>query len=461
MPRRSALSLLVALVVVSAPGVVPPASGSARPQVPGQPSTEDRWIVVLRDNAPSGAAVADEHRRRHGAEVSHVYESALKGYAARIERARVGEIRSDPRVSFVHEDRVVEAVGAREPLATGESAPTGVRRVDAASTTHAHHGATGVRVAVLDTGIDLTHPDLPSAVHGVNCIVPGVPAQDDNGHGTHVAGTIAAANQNRNGSNENLVGVAPATPVVAVKVLSAAGTGLWSQVICGIDWVTLTRTDGDASNDVHVANMSLGGDAFSTRTCEEEQKQPLLQKDSLHIAICNSTNAGITYVVAAGNDGQNFAGSVPARYPEVLTVTAMSDSDGAPGAVGGNPSCRSGEKDDEYARFSNYAVAASEQNHAIAGPGVCIRSTLPLGRYGTFSGTSMAAPHVAGIVALCLTSSCAGMTPAQTIQKVRTDAKSHATSSNGFVGDPLRPVTSRGKKPVTLYFGYLAWAGAY
>jgi subtilisin len=455
---RAAVCLLAALVAVSASGAVAPAMGAVHGDGPGRRSTQDRWIVVLRDSVPSGAEVAGEHRRRHGADVSHVYESALKGYAARIQPARIGEVRSDPRVLSVHEDRTVRAVGARVILASGESVPTGVRRVEAATTTEAHH-AVPSRVAVIDTGIDLTHPDLPSAVDGVNCVVPGTPAQDDNGHGTHVAGTISAANQTGTGqgslAGENLVGVTPGTTVTAVKVLSAAGTGLWSHVICGVDWVTRTRTDADPSNDVHVANMSLGGDAPSKGDCSD-------RNDALHRAICGSTSAGVTYVVAAGNEGADFAGSVPARYPEVLTVTAMSDSDGAPGATGGTPRCRSGEQDDEYARFSNYAVATSEQNHAIAGPGVCIRSTWPGGLYVTISGTSMAAPHVAGIVALCLASACAGKSPGQVIQQVRTDAKNHATSANGFLGDPLRPVRSGGKKKsATLYYGYLAWAGAY
>lgn len=368
----------------------------------------------------------------------------------------------------MHEDRVVEAVGATEQLKPGESVPTGVRRIEA-STTESVQAASVARVAVIDTGIDLSHPDLPSAIDGVNCVVPGLrtqDAQDDHGHGTHVAGTIAAANAGPTVQGaESLVGVAPATPVVAVKVLTATGAGLWSQVICGIDWVTSTRKDGDPGNDVAVANMSLGGDAASRGGCDD-------LSDSLHKAICASTNAGVTYVVAAGNDGKDFAESVPARSPEVLTVTAMSDSDGMPAASGGAPSCRTSEKDDSPATFSNYAVAPTEANHAIAGPGVCIRSTWPGGLitldepYHTISGTSMAAPHVAGTVAFCIGNGnrlCAGLSPTQIIQKVRDDAKAHATLDNGygFQGDPLRPVTSGGRKKVTAYYGYLVWAGGY
>ena len=119
-------------------------------------------------------------------------------------------------------------------------------------------------------------------------------------------------------------------------------------------------------------------------------------KDAEHKAICGSVAAGVTYVAAAGNSGANFANYVPAAYPEVLTVTAMSDSDGIAGAKGAAPSCKKGEKDDTYATYSNYAVAASEQGHTIAAPGTCVVSDAPGGKTAVYYGTSQAAPHVAG-----------------------------------------------------------------
>ena len=190
----------------------------------------------------------------------------------------------------------------------------------------------------------------------------GKKANDDNGHGTHVAGTIAAKN---NGGG--VIGVAPGTTVYAVKVLDYKGSGTWSQVICGIDWVTANSTP----LNIKVANLSVGGTGGVT-TCDN---------DALHRAICRSVASGVTYSVAAGNSGTDIAGAVPANFPEVLTVTAMSDNDGKAGGTGGSPTCRSGESDDKYATFSNYATSAADQNHTIAASGVCIRSDWKGGGY--------------------------------------------------------------------------------
>jgi hypothetical protein len=149
----------------------------------------------------------------------------------------------------------------------------------------------------------------------------------------------------------------------------------------------------------------------------------------------------------------------PAAYPEVLTVTAMGDSDGRSGGTGGAPGCDPYQPDDRYASFSNFAATAAGRAHTIAGPGVCVTSTLPGGGYGTMSGTSMAAPHLAGAAALCIgeggsAGPCAGLAPAQIVSKLRADAERYtgAVSGFGFSGDPLRPAGGA-------YFGYLHWAG--
>ncbi len=400
------------------------------------------YIVVLRDDADP-PAVAQQHASRFGLSLDFVYTAALKGYAARIPAALLPLVRADPRVAFVSDDRPVQAFGS-VPLSAGDAAPTGVQRIEAATTTTTHQASTA-NVAVIDTGIALSHPDL-NAVSGKNCVRPWRNANDDNGHGTHVAGTIGAKN---NGSG--VVGVAPGTRLYAVKVLNAQGSGTWSQVICGIDWVTQNA----ASLNIKVANMSLGGSGSNDNNCGNTNS------DALHKAVCRSTAAGVTYVVAAGNSGADLARFVPAAYPETLAVTAISDSDGKPGGTGGAPTCRSGEQDDRYATFSNYATAPGDVGHTVAGPGVCIQSTWLNGTYNTISGTSMAAPHLAGSVALCLgsggaTGPCAGLAPAQIVQKIRSDAEARSTTipGYGFVGDPNQPVSGR-------YYGYLAWDGGY
>lgn len=399
------------------------------------------YIVVLRASISNADAHTARLERTHGFVSDFRYAHALKGFAARLNAAQAANVHADPAVAFLSVDRDVSLVGT-VPIVSGDSAPTGVRRIGAATTTTAHQ-ASNINVAVIDTGIDLSHPDL-NAVSGKNCVRPRKSAQDDNGHGTHVSGTIAAKN---NGSG--VVGVAPGTKLYAVKVLNAAGSGTTSQVICGIDWVTANA----AALNIKVASMSLGGSGSNDNNCGNTNG------DAMHLAICNSVAAGVTYVVAAGNSAANFASFTPAAYPEVLTVTAMSDSDGQPGGTGGAPTCRTGETDDSFATFSNFAVASTEINHTVAGPGVCITSTWLNGGYNTISGTSMATPHVSGTVALCIGNGgaagpCAGLTPAQIVQKIRADAQAHATVSNGFNGDPFHPVSGR-------YYGYLAWAGGY
>ncbi|HEX6936365.1 MAG TPA: S8 family serine peptidase, partial [Actinomycetes bacterium] len=236
-------------------------------------------------------------------------------------------------------------------------------------------------VAVIDTGSG-PHADL-NIVGGKNCST-GKSYNDGNGHGTHVAGTIGAKD-----NGDGVVGVAPGVPIYSVRVLNNAGSGTFSSIICGIDWVTAR------ASTIQVANMSLGGSG-TEGTCAN---------NALHKAICNSVGAGITYAVAAGNESDDAANHVPAAFDEVITVSALADFNGQPGG-GAAATCRS-DVDDTFADFSNFGADVD-----IIAPGVCILSTWKGGGYNTISGTSMATPHVAGAAALYL-STHAASTPSQ------------------------------------------------
>lgn len=345
------------------------------PIIPG------RYIVVFKDSVANPQDIANEMAKTHGLSVDSVYSKVLKGFSATIPAARLENIKHDSRVQFVSEDREVSAFAKPSPVAIPQTTPTGISRIQAPLNTT--NKGTGIGVAVIDTGIDLTHPDLKAnIIANTSCIRSNKNGNDDNGHGSHVAGTIAALD-----NGVGVVGVAPQAKLAAVKVLNSSGSGTWSSVICGIDWVTANA----AQYNIKVANMSLGGGGTSDNNCGNSNG------DALHKAICNSTAAGITYVVAAGNDGTDTSTSVPAAYDDsVITVSALADSDGKSGGLG---SATSYGADDMFASFSNFGNVVD-----LGAPGVNIFSTWKGGSYNTISGTSMATPHVAGATALYIKS---------------------------------------------------------
>ena len=210
-----------------------------------------------------------------------------------------------------------------------ETLTPGVRRIGADDPTanDAHEAGylgAGVSVAVLDTGIDLTHPDLVSNIdagRGRNCMNLALPPTDGHGHGTHVAGIIAAEADNSIG----VVGVAPEATIVPIKVLDDTGNGTTATVMCGVDYVTGLNTDADPANDVQVVNMSLG-DTGTAGACDD---------GSLRQSVCTSVAAGIAYVVAAGNSTTDAATFYPANYAEVIAVSAITDLDGLSGGLAG------------------------------------------------------------------------------------------------------------------------------
>jgi subtilisin family serine protease len=444
MVTRALISMIVAGALLAATAAAAEAQAA-----PGPPSP---YVVVFRDSVTDSGTATSYLASRLAFATSFRYGSALKGFAANLTAGQLALLQADPDVEFVQPDVTFSAAGVQS-LAAGETEPVGIRRIGAATTTTVHTSS-GVNIAELDTGIDLTNPDL-NAVSGANCIKSGAPAQDDNGHGTNVAGIMAAKDQGVvHTTPAGVVGVAPGTRLYAVKVLNRSGTGTLSEILCGINWVTANA----AALNIKVANMSLAGSGSAGTNCGNSNG------DAEHLAICRSVAAGVTYVAAAGNGATNFAGTVPAAYPEVLTVTAMTDTNGTPGGLG-PAACIKGQSDDTYATYSNYAVSAADQAHTIAAPGTCVVSDALGGGTSTYYGTSQAAPHVAATVALCINDGgtpgpCSGLSPANVIAQVTAEAHSAATPQNGpfdpdgFLGDPLQLMTGK-------YFGYLVDASGY
>ena len=420
--------------------VVAGSAGSAS----GAAATPGQYIVVLKPGVSRVTAV--QQARALGGEVFMQYGHALNGYAARLPEAAVAQIERNPHVAFVTPDGEVSAAAACNPAAA-QCLPAGIDRIDAdrsSARSGDGRGSVSVNVAVLDTGIDVSNPDL-NVVGGKDCSA-GKGLGDPDGHGTHVAGTIAALD-----NGIGVVGVAPGARLWAVRVLNQNGLGAFSRIICGIDFVTSTRTNVDPSDDIVVANMSLKGPGLDDGDCGNTKK------DAVHVAICASVAAGVTYVVAAGNSGVDFQDGIPAAYDEVLTVTAVTDFDGRPGGLSSQNCLPDFDfRDDTIAFFSDFATLSADQAHTIAAPGLCVLSTVP-GGYDLISGTSQAAPHVAGTIVLCIASgSCAGLGPPQIMRKIIGDAATYNTANPdyGFAGDPLHPISGK-------YYGNLIRAGLY
>jgi len=361
-PVRLGAALGVASLALTA---APTLARDDRP-APFPDVVDGSYIVTLQpgndpqQEAPGIAAA-------YGGRAPYVYQRALPGFSFEGSANGAARLARDPKVRTVVPDRLVRA--------TAQTVPTGISRIDgplSGTVSGDGGGQVDADIAVIDTGIDSHHPDL-NVVGGVNCST-GTGYEDGNGHGTHVAGTAAAKDD-----GVGVVGVAPGARLWSVRVLDDTGSGSWSSVICGVDWVTAH------ASTIEVANLSLGGPG-DPGNCND---------GSLREAICRSVESGVTYTVAAGNSAVDVATQVPASFPEVITVSALTDFDGRPGGLG-KSTCRAG-RDDTIADFSDYGAGVD-----LIAPGVCITSTWKGGGYNTISGTSMASPHVAGAAALYL-----------------------------------------------------------
>lgn len=312
----------------------------------------DSYICVFKDEMVSrGNARAEADRAVKAAKgrMGHFYSAALRGFSMNASAQGMENMeRNNPKIAYCEEDQVVttnQTSGGGGTTQPAQVVPWGIARVNGG------RAGTFGRAWVIDTGIQLNHPDLNVDTTRSRSFVSGTTsANDQNGHGTHVAGTIAARN-----NTIGVIGVAPGAPVVAVRVLGATGSGTNSGVIAGVDYVAANGRSGD------VANMSLGGGASS----------------ALDTAVRNAASRGIIFAVAAGNEAQ-FAGNVsPSRVnaPNVYTISAFAQGD-------------------TWASFSNFGNPPVD----FGEPGVAVRSTWIGSTYNTISGTSMATPHFAGIV---------------------------------------------------------------
>jgi subtilisin family serine protease len=390
--RAITATLLLALAATLLPMGVSAAQPTTSTASTASTASTDaqRWIVQLAPGASADGVLASSDRSR-SVRPTHVFQRALRGFAARLTPDQRIALLADPRVIAVVPDRPVSATAD-----LAQAVPSGIRRVGARANPDAGPGTLDVDIAVVDTGIQPDHPDL-NVAGGYDCTRPSLSEADRQkpanwrdgpsfGHGTHVAG-IAAAYDNGQG----VVGVAPGARLWSIKVLDDEGNGFWSWIVCGLDRVAAMRDPANAALPrIEVANMSLAGGGWDDGNCGRSNL------DLLHQAVCRVTRAGVTIAAAAGNDRDNAAKLIPAAYDEVITVSAMADWNGQAAGTGSPPSgCGSSDADDAFASFSSYGPDVD-----IIAPGVCVRSTLPVSRYGMFSGTSMATPHVAGGVAL-------------------------------------------------------------
>jgi len=322
------------------------------------------FICVFKAGAVTRANVRAEANRAAGAGLKHVYSNSIRGFSASASAAAQLQARN-PNIAFCEQDQEMGIVQggpfdfrelgkpSRPGPAPAQTVPWGVTRVKGGAGTGSGTGTAWV----IDSGIDLDHPDLNVDTARSRNFSTGASAEDGHGHGTHVAGTIGAID-----NGFGVIGVSPGAKLVAVRVLNNAGSGTNSGVIAGVDYVAANGEQGD------VANMSLGGGPST----------------ALDSAVINAAkNSGVKFTLAAGNESESATNHSPARAngDNVYTVSSFAKGTSAT------------DTDDPWSSFSNYGSPVD-----FAEPGSSIPSTYKGGGYATMSGTSMAAPHLAGIL---------------------------------------------------------------
>jgi len=355
-----------------------------------------RYIVTFEPTVADHAAAGQQLRQAHGFQIRNAYRYALRGMLVEVAPAAgpalVEALRRNPVIRSVVQDRQVTL--------TAQTDPKGVRRVAAELGIGIRANAgPGIDVAVMDSGIDAAHQDLDVdasrstiCINGAPCVPAANPVQDAFGHGTSVAGAIAALD-----NDVDLVGVAPGANLISVQVFNSSGSSSDGDIIAGIDHlITLNQT-----NLVEVVNMSFreictNSSGANTPCAGHPDFQPL------ETALQNLTNSGTTIVAASGNDAIDTKFVMPASSSAVIAVSAMADSNGQPGGGGSSvclsrlgPFCVQSTPDDSYASFANFGSAVD-----VIAPGA---DELLLARGGgtrLATGTSFAAPHAAGVAAI-------------------------------------------------------------
>ena len=360
-------------------------------------------VIVVLDPGVDVASTTATLARQHGGRAAHVYDRVLGGFAFVGSSDAAAALAQAPGVRAVLPDQVFKLA---------DVAGTGFFRIGANVSVNDPQGpyrGAGARIAVIDSGIDINHRDLApnlDLIHSYNCIQPGAAPNDDNGHGTHVAGIAAAA---FNSDGYGIVGVAPSAKIVALKAFDASGNGTTGQIVCALNKLAALTA---ASPMPTALNMSFA-DEGTDSVCGDGDRS-----DALHEAMCDVVNAGaangvpVIPIAAAGNASVDAATTIPAAFHDVIAVSALADHDGAPGGTAGCPFVAGEfnfECDDTLAAFSNWGAVVD-----VAAPGVEIYSDVP-GGFDYLSGTSMAAPHVTGVVALML-----GANPALDFATART-----------------------------------------
>jgi subtilisin family serine protease len=377
-----AVASLAALAACADQSAGPIAATGEAPVLSSANAIEGQYIVILNEgaNPRSVAAIA-------GVSPRYVYTAAVNGFAATLNAGQLRAMQNNPNVAYVEQDAAVQS-----SLVTQTGATWGLDRIDQAnlplSTTFSYTSTgVGVRAYIVDTGMRLSHTQFTGRVTSGFDAVDGGSADDCNGHGTHVGGTVGGTT----------VGVAKGVSLVAVRVLDCAGSGTNSGVIAGVDWVRTNHVKPA------VANLSLGGGAST----------------ALDAAVNNAINAGVTFVVAAGNGNtggkaQPACNYSPARVTNAITVSATDNAD-------------------RKASYANYGTCVD-----IFAPGNSILSAWYTGDTAgaTSSGTSMASPHVAGVAAQYLALNPTA-TPAQVASALNSAATLNKVTSPGS-GSPNR-----------------------